>query len=214
MITKYFEEKLGIKTVPEVTDERWRMWDDGGVECEVGEFFYGLVRMSKPETVLETGLYHGISASYIAQALHDNSHGKLVSIEYERQHIETSKKRLITLGLNDRVLIHHVSSLDFAPSYKFDIMLLDTEPQIRFQELVKFYPFLEDGGYVFIHDAPRNLCQGNVNPDHPEISSWPFGDVPEEMKKLNLVKFHFGTPRGLAGFYKPHPDDYGTSTNN
>ena len=91
-------------------------------------------------------------------------------------------------------------------------MFLDSEPYFRFQELRKFFPHLLEGGYVFIHDTPRSLCQGNVNPDHPEFKSWPFGDINREVKNMvldmELIPFTFGTPRGLIGFYKPHHDDY------
>lgn len=56
------------------------------------------------------------------------------------------------------------------------------------------------------------MCQGNINPDHPEMKSYPFGDIPAGMMELlktgQLIKVHFPTPRGLVFFYKPKEDDY------
>jgi len=55
-------------------------------------------------------------------------------------------------------------------------------------------------------------AQGNINPDHPEFKSWPFGDLPQEIK--NWVKdgmlrpFHLPNPRGMIGFYKTRMDEY------
>ena len=214
MITKYFEDVLGVKTVPEVRDEGkgYRMWDDGGVETSVGEFLYGLVSAVKPDNILETGLYSGISCSYLAQGIKDNGFGQIDSVEFEKQHIDRASQRLIKLGLDSFVNIHCISSLDFKPTRQYQIILLDTEPNLRFQELVNFYPYLEPGGFVFIHDLPRNFCQGNFNPDHPEIKSWPFGDLPIEIKNWlkdgDLVRFNLPSPRGMCGFYKPREDDY------
>ena len=91
-------------------------------------------------------------------------------------------------------------------------MFLDTELNLRFHELVKFSPYLDEGGYIFIHDMPRTLCQGNVNLDHPEIPNWPVGILPQRfldlMKEGKLKSMYFGGARGLVGFYKPHREDF------
>ena len=72
-----------ISLHPEVSDwtgKNFMMFDDGGVELEVGEFLYGLVRVMKPENILTTGVYTGISDMYIAQALVDNGTGKSTAL--------------------------------------------------------------------------------------------------------------------------------------
>jgi predicted O-methyltransferase YrrM len=214
MITKYFEERTGLRTVPEVSDntKSYSMYDDGGVEVEVGVLLFGLVRILKPSRVLTTGVYSGISDMYIAQGLKDNGFGKTTAIEFEQYHIDRALNLWEKAGVKDHIEVHKTSSLDFKPKEMYQFMFLDTEPQIRFAELEKFYPFLDDGGYVGIHDLPRTLCQGNINPDHPEMKSYPFGDVPPLMKELlqtgKLIKIHFPSPRGLVFFYKPKEDDY------
>lgn len=214
MITEYFEKLLQISPIPEVSDQRglYSMWNDGGVECEVGEFLYGLVRVVKPKFVLETGTYYGHSAAYMAQGLKDNKRGSLVTMEIDAERIRSSKEMWKKLGVNEYIEANQCSSLAFSTVADFDIIFLDTEPNLRFHEFVKFFPNLNPGGFIFIHDLPRNYCQGNFNADHPEIESWPFGNMPEGMKLLirdGVVRpFHLPSPRGLVGFYRPQSGDY------
>lgn len=213
-ITEYLFELGNIKLQSEVSQLNgpYHCFDDGGVECEVGEFLYGMIRVIQPEEVLTTGIYSGISDMYIAQALKDNGHGMSTAIEYEEHHINRAKNLWSRVGVLDKIVVHHGSSLDYQTDKQFDFIFLDTEPNIRFQELVKFYNNLKPGGYFGIHDLPRTLCQGNFNPDHPEIKSYPYGDVPEAMRTLikedKLRLFHFQTPRGISFFYKVAKEDY------
>lgn len=216
-ITAKFKRVLAEETLPEARDEGkgYEMWNDGSVEVEVGEFFYGLTRLLKPNLVLETGSYKGVALSYIAEALKDNGYGKIDTLEYDFTHIKESRDRISRLALEGYVNFVQTDSLRFEPKIEpeqYDMILLDTEPNIRFQELVKYYKYLKPGGYLFIHDLPKAWCQGNINPDHPELPSWPYGDVPEEIKHwLNdrdLVKFSFPNPREMCGFQKRDPRDY------
>jgi predicted O-methyltransferase YrrM len=195
------------------TELEYLAFNSGGVECEVGEFLYGLVRILKPDHVLETGLHHGIGAMYMGEALKDNGKGNLDTIEFLPEIKDIADTRISMLELEDWITTHLIDARAFEPGdKKYKLIFLDTEPETRFGELLKFYPYLEDGGYLLIHDTPRSLCQGNVNPDHPLKPSWPFGDVPEEMKAMlkdgRLVKTNFPSPRGLTLFYKKHNDDY------
>lgn len=45
------------------------------------EFLYVLVRLVKPEVIVETGVFDGISSAVILQALEDNGTGNLISID-------------------------------------------------------------------------------------------------------------------------------------
>lgn len=191
------------------TSLSYSAFNDGGVECEVGEYLYSLIRVLKPEFVLETGTHKGIGASYMGLALQDNGFGQLHTVEFLKPLFIESSIRLHQVGLmgsGNYVTQFLMDVKDFSPKNNYQLVLLDTEPDIRFAELLKFYPYLSEGGFVFIHDTPRNLCQGNVNPDHPQYKSWPFGDIPEEMKMLvredKLRPFHLSNPRGMIGFYK------------
>lgn len=217
MITQYLIEKAQgiLRQVDEYRDEGkgYKAFNDGSVECEVGDFLYGMVRVLRPVFVLETGTYKGISSAYIGQALKDNGRGMLDTCEINEQHIETSKQLWTMLGVFPKwIKPHRTESLKFEATCNYDMLFLDSEPNLRFHELVRFYPNLMEGGYAFIHDCPPTLTQGNINPDHPDLPSWPFGPLPEELKQWvkeeKLRVFHFPSPRGLVGFYKTRKDEY------
>ena len=198
-----------LDKIPEPTDVRYVCSNTGGIELAVGEFLYGLVRMIKPLRILETGGHLGISATYFAAALKANGVGLLDSIEYERKHIVESKKRLREFGLLQFVTTYHQSSLDFSTQSMYDIIFLDTEPQIRFEELLKFEKNLNRGGIIMIHDLGGSMCQV----ENKELGfGWPFGGLPEGIidlvKSDSLRPFHFATPRGLTCFYRPRKGDF------
>ena len=168
-------QNFNLKTILEPTDSRFTCVDDGGVEIETGELMYGFVRRLKPDNVLSTGIYTGISDLFIGQALKDNGFGYLTAIEYEQIHIDRARNLWAEQGVSEQITSVKSDSLQFTPDRQYQFMFLDTELHLRFRELVNFYPYLDEGGYVFIHDMPRNLCQGNFNPDHPNFNNWPFG---------------------------------------
>lgn len=197
------------------THSEWQAFNDAGVECEVGEFLYAFLRMIKPSKVLETGTHWGVSASYMGFALKHNNKGQLDTHEFLPEIYEVAKKRFHRLDLENQINPHFGDVGHLQLNNEYDFMFLDTEPQTRFAELVKFYPHLKEGGYVFIHDLHRHMHQDETlrnNPDHPNQPFWPYGELPEAFKQLlrdgKLKTFHFSTPRGLTMLYKPHTEDY------
>lgn len=191
------------------TVSQYSAFNDAGLECEVGEFFYSMVRILKPANVLETGTHWGIGASYMGLALRDNGMGHLDTLEFLPEINARAKERITKLGLQDYVTCHLVDAAEYAPNVKYQMALLDTEPQTRFAEAVRFFDRLDAGAFVFIHDLHRHMHQID-NIDHG--FAWPYGPVPELLKGLvvsdQLRPFHFNTPRGLTGFYKTSPGDY------
>lgn len=184
-------------------------FNDAGVECEVGEFLYAMTRLLKPKSVLETGTHWAISASYIGYGLLDNGFGHLDTYEFDPKNWMIARDRIRKQGLSDEVAVFQqdVGSLELEHNY--DLMFLDTEPQTRFAELVKFVPYLNDGGYVFIHDLHPHMHQ---IPNEEHGFAWPYGKIPKAMSALvesgELRPFHFRTPRGFTGFYKVGNDAY------
>jgi len=211
-ITQYFIDR-GLTIEPEVTDKRLSMIDDGAIEVETGELVYGMVRRLKPERCLSTGIYTGISDLYIAKALQDNNSGHLTALEYEEFHIKRAEELWNKMGVAQQITAVKTDSMKYELDKQYQFMFLDTELHLRFHELVKFYPNLDEGGYIFVHDMPRTLCQGNVNTDHPDFKHWPVGELPSEfttlLKERKLMPFFFSGARGLVGYYKVHKDDYG-----
>lgn len=196
---------------PEVSDpeQKWSMFNDGGIECETGELLHAFIREIKPKHVLETGTHRGVGAAYMASALKANGFGHLDTIEFLEPHFKYSLDLMVKMKLAGHVTVYCRDVAEFIPTVKYGLILLDTEPQTRFAELIKFYPYLLPGGYVFIHDLHRHMHQ---IPNEEHGFAWPYGPLPEEIKKMvqedKLRPFHFGTPRGLTGFYKPTKDDY------
>lgn len=194
-----------------VGSDQWSAFNDGGIECETGEFLYGLIRLIKAEQVLETGTHKGIGASYMAKALKDNGKGHLTTIEFLPELYAEALKRIQTLDLGDYVTSVFGDVKNHEPQVQYDLILLDTEPDIRYGELVKFYEHLKPGGFVFIHDLHRHMSQ-TTWPDGEHPFGWPFGVIPDSIKDkvaaMKLRPFHFTTPRGFTGFYKEHEGDF------
>lgn len=209
-ITEYLMNKdSSLRLEDEATDNRYSCFNTGGVEIEVGEFLYGLVRMMKPSNVFETGTHLGISSSYIAQAMKQNGKGLLTTVEINKDNIAKSKRRWKRIGVSERIVVDREPSLEYTLEYNCELMFLDSEPEYRFRELMRFFPRLTTGGYVFIHDLHRHMSQ-EENEEH--FFGWPFGEIPKQVKELvgagYLRPFHLPTPRGLAGFYKIKIEDY------
>lgn len=184
-------------------------FNDAGLETEVGEFIYGLLRVLKPSKVLETGTHVGVGASYLGTALKDNNGGHLDTVEFLIENYNQAVKRMKDMELNDFVTVHFGDVKDFKPTGKYDFILLDTEPQTRFAEFEKFYPFLKEGGFIFIHDLHRHMHQ---IPNLEHGFAWPFGLIPDfitdRVLERSVRPFHLPTPRGLTGFYKVSSADY------
>ena len=198
-------------------------FNDAGIEVETGEFMYSMVRMLKPKRVLETGTHWGVGAAYMAMALKENGEGHLDTVEFLPEIHKKALQRMTKLELTTFVTCHLGDVKDFDPHYAagnnpvdpspYQLILLDTEPQTRFDELLKFEPYLANGGFIFIHDLHRHMHQ---IPNEEHGFAWPYGKIPWKMRALvlegKLRPFHFGTPRGYTGFYKVSPDDYPWAT--
>lgn len=197
-----------LTTQPEVSDHLgiYHMFNDGGVECETGEFLFGLARMTKPVYVVETGTHLGVGAAYLGSALRANGFGKLHTIEFLRPNWERAMDLIDNLGLLDYVSCHLMDAAQFEPTDAIDILFLDTEPQTRFAELLKFFSDVRPGGYILIHDLHEHMHQ---IPNDEHGFAWPYGPIPQELHQYvmtnQLRPFHFETPRGLTGFYKTAP---------
>jgi len=213
--TKYMQQKdrsLQLHNESEysgIDGNNYFSFNSGGVECEIGEFLFAMVRVLKPEYVLETGTHEGIGASYMALGCKENGFGEVHTIEFLPENHLKSKNRFKKLALDKYVVSSLMDVADYEPEFEYGMILLDTEPQTRFAELLQFYKSLKPGGYLFIHDLHRHMHQID-NQEHG--FAWPYGRIPEAMNTLiingSLRPFHFPTPRGMTGFYKTTEQDY------
>jgi hypothetical protein len=183
----------------------WRMFNDAGVEIDVGEFLYGLVRLAKPRHILETGTHLGIAAAYMGLALLENEEGRLISIEFNADLAEAARGLMDDLGLSNKVEIITVNSLAYEPEFEIDMLLLDTEPPIRFDEFDRYYDYVVAGGFIAIHDLHPHA--GRTFQAMKGIWHWPYGDLMEHrlgsvLASHELGAMPFDTPRGFMLFQK------------
>lgn len=78
-------------------NRQWTSRDQNASEYEVGEFLAGLVRLLKPQRVLETGCYYGDTSLAIARALKQNGHGWLYTCDTDEEmcaHVSRESKDL------------------------------------------------------------------------------------------------------------------------
>ena len=203
MITNLIIEKYGISTESEPSNNNYSMFNTGGVECEVGEFLYSLVRIQKPKNILETGTHFGVSSTYLSLGLKHNRIGGFVTTldtVYHKQAKEIHEK----LEVNSFIKQIEMDVRDFKTNEQFDIILLDTEPILRFDEFVRYYDNLVKGGIIIIHDLHPHLSY-NTNYIN-NMQHWPYGDFRTRLGsyiKNHLIQtISFKTPRGLTMFQK------------
>lgn len=206
-ITEHIVDKTGIPLLDEPSNNKYKMFNTGGVESEIGEFLYALVRMIKPTSILETGTHFGISSTYMALGLKHNNHGKIITIDpIYWDEAKKIHKDLDILSYLEPVTLH---AENYETTEMFDIAFLDTEPSLRFNEFEKFYNNVNPGGLIIIHDLHPHLSYGCVNLDHPEFKHWPYGDFREKLgiyiKSHQVQTFSFSTPRGITIFQKSKP---------
>jgi predicted O-methyltransferase YrrM len=199
-----------LQISPEITpgDHGFSMFNDAGTEVEVSEFLYCLVRMMKPDCVLETGTHKGVSAAYMGQALEDNNRGAMHTFEIIPPHFQDSQRLLADLGIK-RVNFHLLDAQQYdATGLNIDLLFLDSEPQLRFDEFLKFWPSVRDGGVIAIHDLHANL--GHHGMTYHDEYDWPYGDFREKIgpfiKTHDVQVISFPTPRGITLFQKTAPD--------
>jgi len=216
-IARYLAERSGgiLAPEPEISEGGgdYQMFNAGGVECEVGEFLYGLVRMVKPERILETGTHWGVSASFMGQALKENGHGKLTTIENQPYNVAKARALIEALGLTQQVEIVPGDARAWEPgATRYDLILLDTELQFRFADWVRLWPSLKEGGFLIVHDLHGHMNQTGIIAHG--VLNGAYGVLPSKIEGLirshQVQSLHFETPRGLYVGQKSAPDFHST----
>lgn len=234
-ITDYLVEKSNglLKVIPEISNPAsgYHCFDEtvlmpgtsigGSVEVEVAEFLYSLVHLMKPMRILETGTHVGISSAYMGQACKEitENYNSTVHLVITLEYLMPWRIRAVELhrilGVDNYIASFWEDSRKYVPSgsVEYDILFLDSEPQYRWEEFDRFYPYVRPGGIILIHDLHRGM---SYNPNAPEeiqaqptYPFWPFGEFRDSLVRLQgeISYINFGTPRGLTMIYKNHPND-------
>ncbi|MGA8302746.1 MAG: class I SAM-dependent methyltransferase [Thermoplasmata archaeon] len=116
----------------------------------IQEYLYHVVRLSRPLTVVETGVYRGVSTSFILAALSDNGRGTLYSID-----LPSASYSIDELSRSDRTPLHGRETPGFAVPQelmsRWKLTLGDTRvilPRIL-QEVGPIDLFLHDSEHTY-----------------------------------------------------------------
>jgi prolipoprotein diacylglyceryl transferase len=137
--------------------ERWHMYDSMTAEVEVLEFLTTLVTTLKPELVVETGTFMGISTLRIAEGLKRNGFGKVITCEYDPVVFAKARQRIDGSGLAEWIDARNESSLEIKISVPIDLLFSDSDPPLREKEVRRFLPQMSPHGLILMHDASSHL---------------------------------------------------------
>lgn len=133
--------------------ERWRMFDSMTAELEVLDFLKRLIITLKPQLVVETGSFMGVSTLRIAEGLRENGFGRIISVEYDPVVFARAKQRIEASGLREWIELRNESSLEMQIPGAIDIFFSDSDIPIREKEVRRFLPQINPHGLILIHDA-------------------------------------------------------------
>jgi prolipoprotein diacylglyceryl transferase len=137
--------------------ERWRMFDTMTAEVEVLEFLRCLMTTIKPNLVVETGTFLGVSTVYMAEGLKRNGTGKIITCEPDREVFAKAKEKIDGSGLGKWVDYRCESSMDIKVPGAIDVLFCDSLPELREPEVRHFLPQVNPNGVILMHDASSHL---------------------------------------------------------
>jgi predicted O-methyltransferase YrrM len=139
--------------------ERWSMFDSMTAEVEVLEFLRTTVTTIKPDLVVETGTFSGISTLWIAEGLKQNKRGRVITCEYDPVVYANAKKRIEASEFAPWIECRNESSLEMTVEGTIDLLFSDSDMPIREQEVRRFLPQINPYGLILMHDASSHLGQ-------------------------------------------------------
>jgi predicted O-methyltransferase YrrM len=137
--------------------ERWGMFDSMTAEVEVLEFLRTIVTTTKPDLVVETGTFSGVSTLWIAEGLEANGRGRVITCEYDPEIYKNAKARIEASGLSRWIELRNESSLDMKIDGTIDLFFSDSDMSIREREIRRFLPQINPYGLILMHDASSHL---------------------------------------------------------
>src|SRR5712664_3425183 len=137
--------------------ERWHMYDSMSAEVEVLDFLKALVTTVKPELVVETGTFSGLSTLRIAEGLKANGFGCVITCEHDPMVFAAAKQRFDSSGLEQWIDARNESSLEMRIEGQIDMLFCDSDPPLREQEVRKFLPQMNPCGLILMHDASSSM---------------------------------------------------------
>ena len=136
---------------------RWHMYDSMSAEVEVLDFLKAMVTTIKPELVVETGTFSGLSTLRIAEGLKENGVGRVITCEWDKKVYDAAKKRFAESGLGKWIEARNESSLEMKVDGRIDMLFCDSDPELRETEVRHFLPQMNPCGLILIHDASSHM---------------------------------------------------------
>ena len=137
--------------------ERWSMFDSMSAEIEVLDFLRTMVMTIKPELIVETGTFSGISTIWLAEGLKANGRGKIISCEFDPLVFGKAKERIEASAVRDWIELRNESSLEMQVKGTIDLFFSDSDMPVREQEVRRFLPQISPYGVIIMHDASSHL---------------------------------------------------------
>jgi prolipoprotein diacylglyceryl transferase len=137
--------------------ERWHMYDSMTAEVEVLDFLRAIVTTLKPEMIVETGTFSGLSTLRLAEGCKANGVGRVITCEYDAKVFMAAKKRFAESGLAQWIEARNESSLEIRVDGRIDLLFSDSDTPIREQEVRRFLPQMNPHGVILMHDANSSM---------------------------------------------------------
>lgn len=137
--------------------ERWSMYDSMTAEVEVLEFLRTLVTTVKPEVIVETGSFLGVSTIWMAEGLERNGFGRIFSCELDPVVFAKARQKIASSPFAHRIHLRNESSLTMAIPGQIDLLFSDSDLSVREEEVRHFLPHMNENGVVLLHDASSHL---------------------------------------------------------
>lgn len=157
----------------------WTTPDPESLEDEVRELLISLVRVMKPEVVVEIGSYIGIVAESIGHTLEVNGRGHLHSFEIDPVRAKLAAERVEGLP----VTVHPISSTiaDVGGFPEVDLLFIDGALEERAADFLRWRDRLAPWALAVIHDTLK------YDPPRQDIFKLP-----------DTEQVWFRTPRGVT----------------
>jgi predicted O-methyltransferase YrrM len=136
--------------------------ENWATEIEVFDFLYGMVRMVKPEKILEIGTFEGDTAIAMAKGLRDNNFGHLITLDIKDFNQENNIKEV---GLEKYVKCIKDKPEQFLAELTnnyFDMAFIDDGHSYHeaMRDLENCHRLVKTHGYILGHDV---LMVNSVN---------------------------------------------------
>ncbi len=114
-----------------------------------------LLRILKPERVLELGTANGISTLFFAEILEEQGRGHIDTIERTEADLEEARNYAKELGQESRISFHHGAVLDVLPELQgtYDFIFVDAMKREYGEYLRQGWELLAPGGLMVFDDV-------------------------------------------------------------